>query len=186
MVPFKLTVCGISELGGFAKSGVSHVLSILDPGAIEPPAFFDFDPHHRLELRFHDVIDDSQPQYEPPQLGHIKQLLAFGERMIGEQSATHLLVHCHMGVSRSSASMMLLLAQARPDVPGLEIADQVLNIRPIAWPNSRMITLGDALLGRKGELVDAVYELYRKRAATSPETVQFIREAGRLAELDNI
>jgi predicted protein tyrosine phosphatase len=186
VVPFKLTVCGISELSGFAKSGVSHVLSILDPAHPEPPAFYEFDPHHRLELRFHDVIDDSQPGFSPPREQHIKDLLAFGERMDAEHSPTHLLVHCHMGISRSSASMILLLAQARPDLPAERVANEVVSVRPIAWPNLRMISMGDALLGRKGELIEAARGIYRRRAIAAPETVEFMRQAGRLAELTEL
>ena len=31
-VPFAITVCGIEELYGHCATGVSHVLSLLDPG----------------------------------------------------------------------------------------------------------------------------------------------------------
>ena len=53
-VPFQVTICGIGELGLHCEAGVTHVLSLLDPGSPEPEAFGTFDPHRRLELRFHD------------------------------------------------------------------------------------------------------------------------------------
>ena len=33
------TVCGLEELAGHGTRGVSHVLSLLDPGTPEPAAF---------------------------------------------------------------------------------------------------------------------------------------------------
>ena len=185
MVPFRLTICGISELEAFSRAGVSHVLSILDPPEPEPPAFFSFDSHHRLELRFHDIIEDVAGM-AAPRPEHVEQLLEFGRRMDADAAPTHLLVHCHMGVSRSTASMMLLLAQARPDQAAEAIAAQIVRIRPIAWPNLRMIEFGDALLGRKGELIEAARGIYRQRATVAPEVKGFIREAGRTAELEGL
>jgi len=185
VVPFKLTICGIAELDRFSRGGVSHVLSILDPTEPEPAAFFSYDPHHRLELRFHDVIEEV-PGFVTPGPRDVQNLLAFGERLDAERSPTHLLVHCHLGVSRSTASMMLLLAQARPEAPAQEIAAEIVRVRPIAWPNLRMLTLGDALLGRQGTLVEAAHDIYRKRAVEAPEMMKLIREAGRLAELERI
>jgi predicted protein tyrosine phosphatase len=185
VVPFKITVCGLTELQSHARSGVSHVLSILDPPEPEPPAFFDYDTHHRLELRFHDIIAP-QPGFIEPHIGHVERLLAFGREMDVEPAPTHLLVHCHMGISRSSASMMLLLAQARPDVPAAEIAGEVARIRPQAWPNLSLIQMGDAILGRQGALIEATRALYRRRAEEDPQFLEFIRVAGRTAELEGL
>ena len=52
-----LTICGLEELTSHSDRGVSHVLSILDPGWPEPEAFWSFDPHHRTTLHFHDDIE---------------------------------------------------------------------------------------------------------------------------------
>jgi predicted protein tyrosine phosphatase len=185
MVPFAITVCGISELENYVGTGVSHVLSILDPPEAEPAAFYRFDPHQRLDLRFNDIIEES-PGYLAPQESHVRDLLAFGRRLDRDPKPSHLLVHCHMGISRSSASMMLLLAQALPDRPAEAIAQEILRIRPQAWPNLRIITLGDEVLERKGELIAAARGIYRRRAAESPDAVRFIREAGRLAEVEGL
>ena len=185
MVPFKLTICGISELDRFSRAGVSHVLSILDPKEPEPQAFFAFDPHHRLEMHFDDVIEDL-PGYQAPQPQDVEALLSFGKLLDADPQPTHLLVHCHMGISRSTASMMLLLAQAKPEISAEEIVREVERVRPIAWPNLRMITFGDELLGRAGTLISATRNLYRRRAKTDPQQVHFIRAAGRLAEIEGL
>jgi predicted protein tyrosine phosphatase len=93
---------------------------------------------------------------------HVADLLAFGRGLLEEpRDGAHLLVHCHAGVSRSTASMALVLAQALPDVPADRIFEEVLRIRRQAWPNLRILEIGDAMLGRRGELVAAAAGVYR-------------------------
>jgi predicted protein tyrosine phosphatase len=180
-VPFRLTVCGIEELGGHCEAQVSHVLSILDPGWPEPTAFGQYGEHRRLELRFNDVIEEGRG-WRAPNAEDVVQVLAFGRDLEAER-AGHLLVHCHMGVSRSTAAMALILAQARPDRPSAEALAEVRRIRPRAWPNLRMVELGDDLLGRGGTLVDAVRDHYRWAVARRPEIVDEMIGYGREREV---
>src|SRR5438105_2565034 len=111
--PFRLTICGIPELGEHCAAGVTHALSILDPEWPDPPAFADFAPCSRLALRFYDIIE-AEPDRLAPARVDVERLLAFG-REVGASAESHLLVHCHAGVSRSTAAAALILAQARPD-----------------------------------------------------------------------
>ena len=183
IAPFQITICGIEELEGHCEVGVSHVLSILDPGWPVPPAFGAFGEHERLELRFHDIIDD-MPGMELPQPEHVEALLAFGRDLIAEpRPDAHLLVHCHAGISRSTASMTLILAQALPDRPALAIIDEVMRIRSKAWPNLRIVELGDAMLGRGGTLVRAAIEAYRRQIERRPELADMMSGAGRGREV---
>ena len=181
-VPFGLTVCGLEELDGFCEVGVSHVLSILDPGWPAPTAFGTYGEHERLELRFHDIIEE-QPELQAPQREHVETVLAFGRDLLREGKAGHLLVHCHMGISRSTAAMTLLLAQARPDRPAAEALAEVARIRPRAWPNLRMVEFGDALLGRNGELIEAAHRRYAEMVAAQPRLADYFIEAGRGREV---
>jgi predicted protein tyrosine phosphatase len=181
IVPFSITICGLEELPGHCQVGVSHVLSILDPEWPVPEAFGAFGEHAKLELRFHDVIEEHGDEVIPPQPEHVGELLAFGRHL---QTGAHLLVHCHAGVSRSTASMALILAQACPDVPGAVIFEQVLTIRPRAWPNLRIVELGDALLGRNGALITAAVEVYRSQLANRHYVEQEMRSGGRGREVD--
>jgi hypothetical protein len=41
-LPFRLTICGIPELDEHRTAGVTHVLSLLDPGYDDPSAFTAF------------------------------------------------------------------------------------------------------------------------------------------------
>jgi len=179
IAPFRITVCGIEELQRHGAAGVSHVLSILNPGWPVPPAFGAFGEHERLELRFHDVIEEN-PGMEPPRPEHVAALLAFGR---GLSPGAHLLVHCHAGVSRSTASMALILAQALPDRPAPEIIQEVLLIRPRAWPNLRIIEMGDAALSRGGTLVAAAAEAYRRQIKRDGGIVSAVIREGRGREV---
>jgi len=181
LVPFQVTICGIDELGLHCEAGVTHVLSILDPGWPEPEAFGAFDPHRRLELRFHDVIE-TEPGCVAPESLDVEQLLSFG-RDLTEGKGTHLLVHCHAGVSRSTAAATLIVAQARPDRPAEEALQTVLSRRPRAWPNLRILELGDALLERRGEIVGAARAHYRRRLEREPWLIEQMIDGGRGREV---
>ena len=179
--PFQVTICGIDELGLHCETGVTHVLSLLDPGWPEPEAFGIFNPHRRLELRFHDVID-ANPGCIPPQRPDVEQLLSFG-RDLANAKAGHLLVHCHAGVSRSTAAATLIVAQARPDRPAEEALQTIVRRRPRAWPNLRILELGDVLLGRRGEIVGAARAHYRRVLEREPWMIEQMIDGGRGREV---
>ena len=181
LVPFQVTICGIGELGLHCEAGVTHVLSLLDPGSPEPEAFGIFDPHRRLELRFHDVID-ADPGCVPPERPDVEQLLSFGRDLANAKGA-HILVHCHAGVSRSTAAATLILVQARPDRPAEEALQTVVRRRPRAWPNLRILELGDALLGRRGEIVVAARAPYRRVLEREPWMIEQMIDGGRGREV---
>ena len=179
--PFRLTICGIPELDEHCAAGVTHVLSILDPDMPDPPAFAGFSPHRRLALRFHDIIE-TRPNCLAPQQADVERLLAFGHELI-EGLPAHLLIHCHAGVSRSTASAALILAQSRPDRPAREALEAVSQIRPRAWPNLRILEFGDELLGRNGEIVAAVAAIYRRVLDREPGLQEAMIDGGRAREV---
>jgi predicted protein tyrosine phosphatase len=181
-----LTICGLEELSHHSARGVTHVLSILDPDWGEPTDFETYAPHHRATLRFHDAIEPA-PNTMLPRSDHVEEILRFGGSMTqnanrGEEA--HLLVHCHMGISRSTAAMAILIAQSNPDENEEKIFAQLLSLRPQAWPNLLMIEFADALLGRHGRLLSALAGLYAQQLAKRPETEHFMRTHGRSREVD--
>jgi predicted protein tyrosine phosphatase len=179
----RTSICGIEELDGHSAAGVTHVLSLLDPGWPEPEAFGAFGEHARLNLRFHDIIDPL-PGLRMPQQGDVAALLRFGAAAAAERQG-HLLVHCQKGLSRSTASLALILAQARPELAADAVLAETVRMRPHAWPNLRILELGDALLGRGGSLVAAVAACYRARLAVRPQLADGMIEMGRARELDH-
>ena len=178
---FRVTICGIPELDEHCAAGVTHVLSIRGPNWPDPASFAAFPPHRRLVLRFHDIIEPT-PELLAPSRDDVERLLAFG-RELGKAPGSHLLVHCHAGVSRSTAAAALILAQAYPDRPASEALDRVAQIRPRAWPNLRILEFGDALLGRDGEIVAAAAAIYRRVLDRDPFFQETMIDAGRAREV---
>jgi predicted protein tyrosine phosphatase len=182
-----LTICGLEELEQHSDRAVTHVLSIVDPDCPDPEAFRAYDPHHRTILRFHDIIEPALG-CAMPEMGHVEAVLAFGESLArgaerrGE--AGHLLVHCHAGISRSTAAMAMLLAQVHPKEDEDRIFDRLVSIRSQAWPNSRMIGFADHLLSRKGRLNAALARLYARQLAVRPDLDETMRRHGRAREVE--
>ena len=176
-----LTICGLDELERHSARGVTHVLSILDPGWPEPPPFAAFEPHRRETLYFDDAIEPSA-RMVLPERSDIEKILAFGSEL-GDDLG-HLLIHCHAGISRSTAAMTMILAQAFPGEDEGAIVERLLQVRPQAWPNSLMIGFADELLGRGGRLTKAVNEIYPRRLAAQPELAEALRRLGRGREVD--
>lgn len=179
-----LTVCGIEELPRHSGRGVRHILSIIDPDRADPDVFEAYDPHFRLTLRFHDDIE-ALPGRAPPQETHIQEILRFGERLPGAgEEPSRLLVHCHMGVSRSTAAMLTLMAQAAPREDADALFRRLAAIRPQAWPNSRMIAFADATLNREGALSAALARHYARQLAAKSEWATWMADLGRGAEIE--
>jgi predicted protein tyrosine phosphatase len=176
------TICGLSELDDYGRAGISHLISILDPEQPEPSSFYWERVPERLTLRFHDAIVP-HPDFVLPTRADIAAILEFGQSVpAGDMS--HLLVHCHMGISRSTAAMTALLIQAHPEAQEDSVFAHILAIRPKAWPNSLMIRHADVLLGRGGRLVAAVARFYRRQLQAMPGFAEPLRANGRAGELE--
>jgi predicted protein tyrosine phosphatase len=181
--PPRLTICGLQELCSFKDAAVTHVLSILDPSYPDPEDFSGYAPHKRLTLRFDDILDPA-PGMLPPRREHVEQLLEFGTGLAGTSDPLrHLLVHCHAGISRSTASMATLLAEAQPALDEDALFARLREIRPQAWPNSLMIGFADDLLGRGGRLVAALRRHYGIQMRARPDLAQMIERVGRQKEV---
>ncbi|HEX3538355.1 MAG TPA: protein-tyrosine-phosphatase [Stellaceae bacterium] len=179
--PFGITICGIPEIEAHSAAGITHILSIHDPDLADPPEFAGFPRHRRLSLRFHDIIEP-QPQQVAPSAEDVERLLEFGAELGGAPN-DHLLIHCHAGVSRSTAAAALILAQAAPERPAREVFAAIVRMRPRAWPNLRMLEFGDEILGRGGEIVAAVPAVYRNLLDRRPELEEAMIVGGRLREV---
>ena len=183
--PFRLTICGLDELAYCSANEVTHVLSILDPGWPEPEPLRNFELNRRLKLHFHDVIDPT-PDWVAPERCDVDVLLAFGRDLRANPDFTepvHLLVHCHAGLSRSTAAAILLLVQHHADRAADDAVGTVVRLRPRAWPNLRMIELGDTALGRGGEIVAAVQDHYRMALEREPWLAEAMIGGGREREV---
>ncbi|MBV8397230.1 MAG: hypothetical protein JOZ17_00615 [Acetobacteraceae bacterium] len=80
--------------------------------------------------------------------------------------------------------MALIIAQAMPELPADRVFSEVLRIRPVAWPNLRIVELGDAQLGRGGALTTALHDLYRRKIEAEPELASLMTAVGRGREVE--
>ncbi|HYG86301.1 MAG TPA: protein-tyrosine-phosphatase [Azospirillum sp.] len=181
-----LTICGVSELNILNGGKFSHIISLVDPEYPEISDFDSFRNHRRTIIKFHDIIECEPGKIAPTQ-EHIVEILRFGSAVSGlsvGQVDGQLLVHCHMGVSRSTAATLSLLAQAYPDWQEDYLFETLRQIRPQAWPNSLMISHADTLLAREGRLMAALSRHYSHQIKNDPYFYDWMSRLGRTRELE--
>jgi predicted protein tyrosine phosphatase len=181
LVRYDISICGIPELPLFREAGVSDVLSIVDPETPEPEAFASFTPHRRRTLRFDDLLFEA-PGSQAPSEEDVRAILEFGAELEGRSDIAHVLVHCHAGVSRSSAAAAVLLAQHNPGREE-DAFLALLELRPQAWPNTRMVAFADVLLERQGALGAALATYRRALLRIRPQLSEMVINVGRSHEL---
>lgn len=180
MLPFRLTICGISELSDHTPSGVSHVVSVLDPGTPRPEVLDGWALSARHDFRFHDDLDERDAR-RPPMAADVARVIETGAAL-AKDDVSHLLVHCWAGMSRSTAIAMALMAQAAPGREA-EIPAALLTVRQPAWPNSRIIEMADAQLGAGGRLIEAKEEIFRRVVREHPHVIETMQNFGRGHEI---
>ena len=158
-----LFICGKGEIEGFADAGLTHLLSLEDPGTPKgTPAWF---RGVHEQLYFHDVESDAEARSlraTAPSRDKIERVLKFGRTCLVQSSAARpvtLLVHCYAGASRSPAVAYALACQALGPGREREALDYVLRLRPQAVPNAFVVNLADQLLVAEGRLVKATAPL---------------------------
>ena len=102
----------------------------------------------KLRLLIADVVTEEGATEEDVQL-----IIQLAEELRSESGT--LLIHCEAGVSRSTATALIMyaswLGRGRED----EAMRRVIAQRPYAMPNRRMVALADRLLGLDGRLLQA-------------------------------
>ena len=182
----RTVICGLDQLDLHSASRITHVLSILDPGFPDPDAFKAYGPHARTSLRFHDEIEPGLNRILP-QANDIETILSLGRTMaddLKKGGKPHMLVHCQMGISRSTAATAILLSTIHRGKDEDDIFARLLELQPNAWPNCLMIELADDLLQRRGRFTAAAGRLYAAQLAKRPESADFLRRHGRGREVD--
>jgi predicted protein tyrosine phosphatase len=102
---------------------------------------------------FRDYSDEDTETYiqsrlelEGPQERHINNIISFLEPLVTSATPYHLGVNCYAGISRSTAVGIIawVLQGKSPE----EALQSILEVRPEAWPNLRMLRLASARLGK--------------------------------------
>ena len=180
MLPFTLSICGLDELNGFLNTGVTHVISILDPDYPVPDGLAKIASENRIVFRFDDATVPGAGRIHPASTD-IGKLVEWS-RSLTDSQVKHLLVHCHAGISRSTAAAAIIVADKNPGRE-TEIFKMIDRIRPRNWPNSMMIDLADQLLGCGGAFNAALQSHHARIATRDPDLAEIIRRHGRAHEI---
>jgi predicted protein tyrosine phosphatase len=136
-----------------ANESVDHVLTLISPDADSAPLM----TTPRTLLRFNDIVED-RPGLVAPTASTIATILALAETP--PRDAT-LLIHCHAGVSRSTAAAYILASATRPAGEEGVLAEFLRAACPEATPNALMVALADDALGRGGAMRRAISDIGR-------------------------
>jgi predicted protein tyrosine phosphatase len=149
-------ICGVAELDTVKMPPITHVVSISDvqmeSSGQAQRRIAKVCPGARV---IHEFFDDVATQRKgAPSEAAVRRILAFTSAL-GE--GNNLLVHCNLGISRSTAIAYAVACQHSP--PGQESAcyQAVGQARPVASPNILIIRFVDKILGRRGLMVRPVY-----------------------------
>jgi len=175
-----LAICGIPELPAALRPPVSHVISFLDPSWPEPAAL-DIWPREKRHLFRYDDIVEPTPGMIAPDERLIADLVGVFDAIIAEQPE-RLLVHCHAGRSRSTATGMVWLWY-RERLSARALADALLSYRRGAWPNTLILSLADRLLGAGGVLDEAGRLVHRRTAREDVEFTDWLATTRRRHEV---
>lgn len=176
--PKEVIICNALDLKRYRKTRIDFVVSILDPGSEEPEVLRTFSNHRRCNLRFHDIVEETNGLVAP-QADHIEELLEFG-RAQDRESDNRMLIHCFAGLCRSTAAGLLLMAQNDAKKSPDDAIARLLRIAPNAWPNTRMIRLGDKILQYNGRLLSAMELHYNNMCKRYPMFGELMRHGGKL------
>jgi predicted protein tyrosine phosphatase len=150
-------VCSLARLAETVEdTGARHVISLIgDEARLERPV--SIAPENHLWLRIHD-ISTPLDGYIMPGEQHIAELLDF-VRDWDRQAP--LVVHCYMGISRSTASAFASVCALSPQRDEASIARALRRASPTATPNARIVSLADRMLGRSGRMIAAIETIGR-------------------------
>jgi predicted protein tyrosine phosphatase len=101
---------------------------------------------------FYDWSDEDEDPYIVaniesfgPQVWHINSIISFLHDFVADDASHHLGVNCLAGISRSTA--IGVIAWVMQGKPPMEALEEILKVRPEAWPNLRILKFASQRLG---------------------------------------
>lgn len=142
-------LASIAELA--VRHRVTEMVSLIAEGQdFHRPGVIRAERH--LKLAMNDITFAGTGNLVAPSERHVADLIAFAKDW---DSASPLLIHCWMGVSRSPAAALITALAVDPGQDEFALANRLRQVAPHATPNTRLIEIGDRALGRDGRLVAA-------------------------------
>ncbi len=151
-----MTAIVVCPLAAIAETAVRHkaremVSLIAERQDFHRPGVISTDRH--LKLAMNDIGFAGTGDLIAPSEAHVESLIAFVRDW--DQSAP-IVIHCWMGVSRSPAAAVIAALSLHPEEDDFALAARLRSVAPHATPNTRLIEIGDRMLGRNGRLIAAI------------------------------
>jgi predicted protein tyrosine phosphatase len=160
-------VCPLSRIADtVAQSNASHLVSLINDGTPVPRPQSIPEANH-LFLGINDIVDPMDGMVLPGH-DHVEQLIGF---VGGWRPERPIVVHCFAGISRSTAAAFITVCALKPERDEADIARRMRAASRFAFPNPRLVAVGDEILGRSGRMVEAVREI--GRGEFTPENEPF-------------
>lgn len=156
-----LVVCPLSHVKQVVDEyKPSAMISLLSSDqSIERPKTI-IDKMHLL-LNFNDIQKNTDGLISPA-YNHIENLLNFVKKWDQESP---LLIHCWMGISRSTAAAYMIANALNPTIDENSWADILRQRASEATPNALMIALADKVLNRQNRMISAIENIGRGQDA---------------------
>jgi predicted protein tyrosine phosphatase len=138
----------------------SRVVSLLSPYD-DFPSFPALIEGGHLQIGIHDINQDIG-DWRAPGEADVQRLIQFVE---GWDRAEPILIHCWAGISRSTASAFITACVHNAKADEHEIAWAIRNASQTAYPNRRLVSHADAILGRNGRMSAAIEAMGRGQMA---------------------
>lgn len=165
---FRVIIAGLDELSEELISSVSHVVSLVDPGTVLPASLESIIGANRLRIDVHDAFAEDRDKVAPSP-ATIENLIGYANKF-EVSDLSQLLVHCHMGRSRSPAAAAIILVAL--GCSPVSVFHKIYMSRKPIWPNWSMVELGDQALGCNKELMCACEEIYNRTRLEFPKWVE--------------
>lgn len=153
-------VCPLSALDTILKSSQAvQMISLSGPGkTTETPAQI---TNGHLKLKFNDINEPREGLIAPAS-EHVRSIIEFAHSW---DQTRPLVIHCWMGISRSTAATAIVLHALLPNVEAELTAKTIRKKSPMATPNPLMIKHADGLLKLNGDLTRAIEKIGRGKNA---------------------
>jgi predicted protein tyrosine phosphatase len=166
----RLHVCSLARVAETVRAtGARSLVTLINLDTmVSRPAEIDAERH--LFIGMSDIIEPLDGHILPAEQ-HVLQLTEFAEAW---DRSEPLVIHCHAGVSRSTAAAFIIACALAPSRRESEIADAIRQASHTATPNRRMVAVADAMLKRGGRMSAAIERI--GRGSDCYEGVPFVLE----------
>jgi predicted protein tyrosine phosphatase len=161
MTPDTIYVAPLSRVQTtIADVRVSHLVTLINGDTLVPtPPSIGSERHLRLDMN--DICEPADGLVLPHE-DHVAELVQFA---LDWDRKAPLLIHCWAGISRSTAAAFISLCALNPKVDEFDLARVLREASPTAYPNRRLVALGDGVLSRSGRMMAAVEKIGRGELA---------------------